>query len=87
MSDTATVDVTVTDLVGQEELVLPRMDPATPVGDLIGISRTRMGLSPSVEWQIRDNGTARLVPRDQAVGELATEGRLDVTMQPDARLG
>ena len=47
MTDTATVDVTVTDLVGQEELVLPRMDPATPVGDLIGISRTRMGLSPS----------------------------------------
>ena len=80
------VDVTISDLNGQDELEFPQMDPATPVGDLIGMSRTRMELSPSVEWQIRDDGTARLLRRDQRIGEVATDGKVKLTMQPDARL-
>ena len=81
------VEVRVSDLVGQQHMEIHDVDPATPVADIIGASRVQMALLPSVEWQLRDELTSRLLRRDQPIGDVASEGRVELTVQPDARLG
>ena len=46
-----------------------------------------MTLPPNVPWLLRDNSTARLLRGDQPVGDVAREGKVDLTLQPDASLG
>ena len=81
------VDVLVKDQLDQQRFRLERVDARTPAGDLVGLSRSRMTLPLDVEYIPRDNPTSRLLRSDQPVGDVAVEGRVDVTLQPDARLG
>ena len=83
----SSIDVRVQDLVGQRWVDLSDLDPATPVAEILEESTTRLDLSWGVEWQARDRGTARLLRDDQTVGEFAVEGRVELTLQPDPRLG
>ncbi len=81
------IEVRISDLIGQRHLELSDVDPSTPVSDIVGESRVRFSLMPSVDWQLRDGGTSRLLRSDQSIGDVAVEGKVDVTVQPDARLG
>ncbi len=81
------VEVLVSDLTGQQRLRFPAMDPATPVGDLVDLSRTRMTLPPGVAYHLRDSATSRLLSPGQPVGDVARQGKFTAVMQPDARLG
>ena len=81
------VGVMVSDLDGQETLEFPDLDPGTPIGDVLGLSASKMAVSPDVKWLLRDNRTGRLLRKEQTVGEVARERRADLTMQPDSILG
>lgn len=81
------VAVRISDLTGQNTLLLDAVDPRTPVADLVGVSRSRMELQPRLSWQMRDNSSSRLLRHDQVVGDIAQQGAVDLTLQPDARLG
>ena len=80
------VDVLISDLQRQDSLRLD-VDATTPVAELLGRSRAEMALPPDVAFQMRDDGTARLLHPGQKVGEVAREGKANLTVQPDARLG
>lgn len=82
-----TVDVFVSDLTRQQKLHLEEVGVSTAAAEVAGWSKARMALAPDVEFVLRDDSTARLLNPQQPVGELAREGRVELTLQPDARLG
>lgn len=84
---TAVVDVEVSDVFGQQSLEFESLDAATPIADVLGESRSRLALAPEVEWQVQDARTARLLRREQTLGDVAREGKVELKMLPDARLG
>ncbi len=83
----APVEVHVRDMIGQRWVALEDVDPETPVGEIVGDSRRRLDLSDEVDWQARHRPTARLLRRDLRIGDVATEGTVELTLQPDPRLG
>ena len=81
------VQVEVWDPTGQYSAEMAGVAAETPVAEVIGLSKAQMTLPPNVPWLLRDNSTARLLRGDQPVGEVAREGKVDLTLQPDASLG
>lgn len=81
------LEVKVRDFLGHRTVTLRDLDPDTPALDLLGYSKTSLGLPPDVEWQLRDNATARIVRPNQPIGAVARQGKADLTAQPDAHLG
>ena len=81
------VEVEVSDVIGQQRVRFPAVEPSTPVGDFVGLAKSRLALPPVVDFQMRDNPTSRLLHSEQTVGEFARQGKVDLTLQPDVRLG
>ena len=81
------IDVRVEDLVGQRWIDLDDLDPSTPIAEILEESTSRLDLSAHVDWQARDRGTARLLREGQSIGEFAVQRRVELTLQPDPRLG
>ena len=75
------------DVIGQQKVHFRHVRPTTPVADLIGLSRSRLALPPVVDFQMRDNWSSRLLDNDQQIGDVAREGKVELTLQPDVRLG
>ena len=81
------VEVEVYDVIGQQKVRFSDVEPSTPVGDLIGPASSRLALPATVDFQMRDNSTSRLLHSEQSLGEVARQGKVDLTLQPDVRLG
>lgn len=81
------LEVEVSDLIGQQRVRFNNVAPETPIEDLLGLSKTKLSLPPVVDWWLRDNASARLLRNDEVVGDVAREGKVDLTLQPDVRLG
>ena len=82
-----TVDVEVSDFLGQETLDLGSMASDTPVDDVLGISRARLQTPTDVDFLLRDTNSSSLLRSDQPIGDAARQGKVSLRMQPDARLG
>ncbi len=82
-----TVEVEVSDFLGQETLLLGSLPPDTQAADVLGISRSRLETPPDVDFMLRDSASSTLLRADQPIGDVAREGKVSLRMQPDARLG
>ena len=68
------LDIEVSDVIGQQKVHFRHVRPTTPVADLIGLSRSRLALPPVVDFQMRDNWSSRLLDNDQQIGDASGGG-------------
>jgi hypothetical protein len=81
--------VEVSDPTGQQQVLLEGVRSSTTAEEVVGMALSAMQLPPTIDWDLRDEVSSRLLPEKQAIGEVArgTSPHVRVTMQPDAGLG
>jgi hypothetical protein len=81
--------VEVNDPFGQHQVVLEGVRPTTTANEILAMAMSEMQLPPNVTWDLRDEGTSRLLNEKQPLSDLADEEapHVRLTMQPNAGLG
>jgi len=83
-----TIDVEVSDPTGHQQVLLQGIAATTTAQEVTMMAIASMQLPPNVQWDIRDEGSSRLLSEDQPIGEVARETapHVRVQLQPDAGL-
>ena len=80
--------VEVRDPTGHRSVLLEGLQRSATVAEIRARAQSQLRLPPDVIWNLRDEGTGRLLHDDQRLGEFANgEPQIELRLQPDAGLG